>query len=85
MSEILFCQSCSMPLEKEVDFATNADGSCNKEYCIFCYKKGEFTEPDLTLEEVLDNVEKIMKEMSMTEDVIEETKLMIPNLKRWKK
>jgi len=85
MSEMLFCQSCSMPLKEEANFATNVDGSCNKEYCVFCYKEGKFTEPDLTLESVLENVEKIMKEMDMSEDVIEKTKLMIPNLKRWKK
>jgi len=82
---MIFCQSCSMPLKKEEEFATNADGSFNKEYCIFCYKDGAFTEPDLTLEEVLENIEKIMQEMKMPENVIEQTKLMIPELKRWKK
>ena len=27
------CQSCGMPLEKEDDFGTNANGSKSEEYC----------------------------------------------------
>jgi len=74
-----------MPLEKDADFATNSDGSCNKEYCIYCYKDGAFTEPDLTLEILLEKIEMIMKNMNMTDEIIKKTKLMIPQLKRWKK
>lgn len=36
------CQSCAMPLTKEEEFATNANGSKNEEYCIYCYKDGNF-------------------------------------------
>jgi len=32
-----FCQSCGMPLTEEV-LGTNADGSKNKDYCMYCYK-----------------------------------------------
>ena len=35
--EMKFCQSCGMPLSPEV-LGTNADGSKNEEYCIYCYK-----------------------------------------------
>ena len=37
-----FCQSCGMPLTPEI-LGTNADGSKNEEYCIYCYKDGAFT------------------------------------------
>ena len=36
-----FCQSCGMPLTQEI-LGTNADGSKNKDYCIYCYKNGKF-------------------------------------------
>jgi hypothetical protein len=38
MEEIIICQSCSMPLEKEEDYGTNADGTKNNEYCVYCFK-----------------------------------------------
>jgi len=34
-----FCQSCGMPLTADL-LGTNADGSRNMDYCIFCYKDG---------------------------------------------
>ena len=37
--ETKFCQSCGMPLTPEI-LGTNADGSKNEEYCIYCYKDG---------------------------------------------
>ena len=36
-----FCQSCGMPLTEEV-LGTNADGSKNEDYCMYCYKDGKF-------------------------------------------
>ena len=37
-----FCQSCGMPLTKNEDCGTNADGSINFDYCQYCYKEGQF-------------------------------------------
>mgnify|MGYP003308943750 CR=1 FL=1 len=37
-----FCQSCGMPLTEEI-LGTNADGSKNEDYCIYCMKDGAFT------------------------------------------
>ena len=39
--EMKFCQSCGMPLTDDV-LGTNADGSKNEEYCMYCYKDGKF-------------------------------------------
>jgi hypothetical protein len=44
-----FCQSCGMPMVKPEDFGSNADGS-------FCFQKGKFTEPNLTMEQMIDKV-----------------------------
>lgn len=40
MAQELMCKICKMPLRKDEDFGTNADGSKNKEYCIHCLKNG---------------------------------------------
>jgi hypothetical protein len=74
-----------MPLEKDGNFGTNADGSKNQEYCIYCYKNGAFVNPDLTLQEMLDKVEHIMKQMDTPKEIIDKIKQIIPQLKRWKK
>jgi hypothetical protein len=81
----LFCQSCAMPLQKPGDFGTNADGSKNNEYCQYCYQKGKFTEPDITMEQMIEKCIGIMKQMRMPNEQIEKTRLFIPMLKRWRK
>ena len=43
-----FCQSCGMPLTDEI-LGTNADGSKNEDYCIYCYKDGKFLQ-DCTMD-----------------------------------
>jgi hypothetical protein len=80
-----FCQSCAMPMEKMEDFGINSDGTKNKEYCCFCYKNGKFTEPDMTMEQMIEKCAGIMKQMHVPEAQIEQTKSFIPVLKRWKK
>jgi hypothetical protein len=81
-----FCQSCAMPLMKPEDFGTNADGSKNKDYCIYCFKDGQFTEPNLTVEEMMEMVEhmliKVAKVPEEKAKVI--VQILIPQLKRWR-
>lgn len=45
-----FCQSCGMPLTEAL-LGTEADGSPNFDYCIYCYKDGAFT-GNFTMEEM---------------------------------
>jgi hypothetical protein len=80
-----FCQSCAMPMEKTEDFGTNTNGSKNKEYCCHCYKNGKFTEPGITIEQMIGKCTAIMKQMHIPDAQIEQTKTFIPVLKRWKK
>jgi alkylhydroperoxidase/carboxymuconolactone decarboxylase family protein YurZ len=47
------CQSCAMPLTEESLLGTNADGTKNGEYCIYCYKDGAFTS-GVTMEEMIE-------------------------------
>ena len=79
-----FCQSCGMPLTEEQLLGNEKDGSKNLEYCIYCYDNGEFKQPDLTLEQMIEICVPHMKEAGMTE-VAARTLLKehLPRLKRW--
>ena len=48
-----FCQSCGMPLTEDV-LGTNADGSKNEDYCMYCYKDGQFLQ-DCSMEEMIEH------------------------------
>lgn len=83
-----FCQSCGMPLTEEL-LGTNADGTKNEEYCIYCYKDGTFT-GDFTMEEMAEFCAQFVEEYNKNTGQSlsrEEYKAMLlqyyPNLKRW--
>lgn len=89
--EMKICQSCGMPLQAAEHFATEADGSTNEEYCIFCYEKGAFTQ-DCTMEGMIELCapfhEQIKHEDGSPFTHDEAVKLMqdlFPTLTRWKK
>ena len=80
------CQSCGMPLQKEEDFGTNANGSKSEEYCFHCFQNGKFLDEGITLEGKISKNVKFAVQMGMSED--EAWKLaseVLPKLKRWKK
>ena len=83
--EKTICQSCGMPIEKPEQFGTNADGSVNQDYCIYCYKDGKFID-DVSMEEYIDMCSQYWAQSWMTNEEMKEycTKLF-PTLKRWKK
>ena len=85
-----FCQSCGMPLTNEV-LGTNADGSKNEEYCMYCYKDGKFLQ-DCTMDEMIehcaqfvDEVNKGLPQPITKEEYIGQMKMYFPHLKRWRK
>ena len=85
-----FCQSCGMPLTDEV-LGTNADGSKNEEYCMYCYKDGKFTQ-DCTMDEMIEHCAKFVGEFNegsglqlTREEAIGQMKMFFPHLKRWRK
>ena len=86
--ELKFCQSCGMPLTEELR-GTNADGSKNKEYCIYCYKDGAYT-GDFTMEEMVefcsqyvDEYNKNTGETLNREEYKNVLRQFYPSLKRW--
>jgi hypothetical protein len=79
------CQSCGMPLSRdEKGGGTNADGSRSAEYCSHCFQAGKFTQPALTVDQMVANVQTRLRSMSMPPAVVETMAGMIPSLRRWK-
>ena len=86
--EMKFCQSCAHPLRTEEDKGTNADGTKNEEYCHYCYMNGEFTQTDISLEEMIELSAKGWSEADPNisyEEAKKQLSQMIPQLKRWRK
>lgn len=84
MREAQICQSCGMPMERPEDFGTNADGRKNKDYCCFCFQNGDFTSPDLTMEQMIDRLVRLSDKMGMSQTQARTlAKTVIPKLKRW--
>jgi predicted N-acetyltransferase YhbS len=86
-----FCQSCGMPLTKNEDCGTNADGSTNFDYCKYCYADGKFLQ-ECTMDEMiehctqfLDEVNKNMPQPMTKEEYKQMMQGFFPMLKRWKK
>ena len=86
--EMKFCQSCGMPLNEQL-LGTNADGSRNEDYCMYCYKEGRFTN-DCTMDEMIefcaqfvDEVNKNMPKPMTKEEYKEMMRSYFPKLKRW--
>ena len=53
MSEsVTMCQSCGMPFANPDDYGTESDGTKSMIYCQYCYQNGQFTNSDITIEEM---------------------------------
>lgn len=79
-----FCQSCAIPLTDEL-FGTNADGTKNEDYCMYCFNDGEFTS-DMSMEEMMNFCIEKMVEVHPEMDKNQASAMMrevFPKLKRW--
>lgn len=79
-----FCQSCGMPLSKDPQVGgRESDGGKSKEYCSFCYQNGQFTEPNLTVEQMIEKCQGKMREMKIPNFIVNSAAKRIAKLKRW--
>jgi hypothetical protein len=79
------CQSCGMPLSKDpLGGGSNADGSLSGEYCSHCYRKGVFTQPDITMEEMMKLVEGKLRSMHFPGFLARRFSREVPTLRRWR-
>ena len=85
-----FCQSCGMPLTDDV-LGTNADGSKNEDYCMYCYRDGKFLQ-ECTMGEMIEHCAQFIGTFNdgngtniSREEYIGQMKMYFPQLKRWRK
>jgi len=79
-----FCQSCGMPLSRDVEGGgTNADGSRTLEYCSHCFQNGRFTEPSISVDEMMAKVEAKLRRMHLPGLIARRFVQEIPKLQRW--
>lgn len=78
-----------MPLTNEYR-GTNADGSLNDDYCVYCYKEGKFTQ-DFTMSQMIELCLRFLDQMNaqtgrdLTPTQAKEQMLQhFPHLKRWR-
>ena len=81
------CQSCAMSLKEEKYFGTNNDSTKNEDYCIFCFKDGEFTY-EITMNEMIEKGMDFLKRFGgldsrNTDGIREILNAMYSGLKRW--
>ncbi len=79
-----FCQSCSMPIDAPGLAGTEADGSLSKDYCKYCYQSGNFTDPNISLEEMKIKIRGIMEAQYMPNDIVNKAIAFLPQLKLWR-
>jgi hypothetical protein len=81
------CQSCAMPLDSPESMGTKADGSRSPDYCRHCFQKGTFTDPDISMNAMIDKCVAILARMKIMPEpqARESMARTIPTLERWKR
>lgn len=81
-----FCQSCGMPLSRDQKGGgTEANGAKSTEYCSHCYQAGAFTDPQITVDEMVNKVKTKLRDMYIPSFLTSFFTKDIPKLKRWQK
>jgi len=81
-----FCQSCAMPMESAELFGTEAGGSKSEDYCTHCFQNGRFTEPEISMQAMIDKCVAVMVQMNIMPEEQARTLMTktLPTLKRWR-
>lgn len=80
------CQSCGMPLARdEQRGGTEKNDDRSKKYCSHCYQNGEFTLPDITLQEMRERVRQKLAEFGFPRFLTRLFTRNIDKLERWTK
>jgi len=82
--DIMYCQSCGMPFDEAhlKYMAKEPDGS-DSEYCTYCYKDGEFLEPEATVNDMIElGLPHLAKKIG-EEAARKQLAAFVPTLARW--
>ena len=75
-----------MELDQAELAGTEANGEKSQDYCIYCYKEGKFTQPDATLDVMINISAEVWadKDPNVTvEQAKAQLRKKLPVLKRW--
>lgn len=72
--------------KKVTNLGTRADGTQSSEYCSLCFQRGAFSQPNLTLQDMISmSVKNMTGELKMPEEKARElAHTVVPKLKRWR-
>jgi hypothetical protein len=75
-----------MPLEKPDDFGTATNGFRINDYCRYCYQNGAFTDPNISLQGMIDRCVGIMAQKGIMPESQARALMSatLPKLKRWR-
>lgn len=77
------CQSCSMPLYDH-NHGTEVTGALSDRFCSSCYKNGRFTDSDISLEDMEDQVAGILRNKKHWPAMVAKiASRQLVNLERW--
>ncbi|WP_379127633.1 zinc ribbon domain-containing protein [Paenibacillus sp. sgz500958] len=83
--EAVFCQSCGMPMHDSGVHGSDREGNKTAEYCMYCYESGEFKQPELTLQDMIDLCTGFMVQEGMPEEEARQLlAVQLPTLERWR-
>jgi hypothetical protein len=78
------CQSCGLPLSRDpAGGGRNPDGTRSGEYCSHCYQEGWFTEPNISVDDMMAQMEAKLRELHFSWDLARKLAQQIPRLTRW--
>lgn len=84
MLDIELCQSCGMRLNNQKNYHNFTHEEKKSIYCKECYLNGEFTEPDLTLDEMKNKIKNRCKELKFSKIVVYIFTKRLNGLERWR-
>jgi hypothetical protein len=77
-----------MPLNLQELVGTEADGSKSQKYCAYCYKDGQYTQPNATLQQMIQISAKGWSDQDQTvtlQQAIAHMEQILPHLERWRR
>lgn len=77
------CQSCGMPLNPYENLGSEKDHSKSTIYCDSCYQEGEFTHPEMSIEDMKAHVRTEMQRQAFSEPDIVKASNRLQCLQRW--
>jgi len=81
------CQSCGLPFNQEhAHFIAKENDGTDSIYCTICYKDGKFTEPDISMDQMIEiQLPVLVGRLGTETEVRNMLHEFLPTLKRWKK